>query len=214
MRVERALDVIGSAVGLLLLAPVLLLICAVVFVDSGRPVFFRQKRVGQNFRRFTLYKFRTMCLNAERSGLLTSSNDPRVTRAGALLRQWKLDELPQLWNVLKGEMALVGCRPELPKYVELFRGQYGQLLAAPPGLSDPASLHFADEERMLGGENIEDKYLSSVLPAKLKLSIESQRNRTQRSDAIVLLRTIAGIAFQKSACCKTAGTGIEPYCRR
>ena len=192
--VRRALDVTCSATGLSLLVPVLTAIAAAILLDDGYPVLYRQRRVGKGMREFDLYKFRSMVNGADRQGLLTSYGDSRLTRCGRFLRRWKLDELPQLFNVLKGDMQLVGCRPEVSCYVEQFRREYEQLLIEPPGITDPASLTFRDEERLLSGGDFELQYVRFVLPQKLKVSLEYQSRRTVWSDLRVLLQTVFRVA--------------------
>lgn len=145
---KRLFDLLLSAVSLVLLSPVFFLIWFAVLLDSGSPAMFSQRRVGKDFRSFRLYKFRTMRVTNTGSSI-TVAGDSRVTRIGALLRATKLDELPQLWNVLRGDMSLVGPRPELPEFVELFRERYGRLLEARPGITDLASVRFRDEEGLL-----------------------------------------------------------------
>src|SRR4051812_30194380 len=137
---KRGLDVGVSLLGLILASPLLLAAAIAVKLDSRGPLLFRQQRMGRNFRPFLIYKFRTVGVDAGRQGQLTAGADPRVTRVGRWLRQSKLDELPQLFNVLRGDMSLVGPRPEVPKYVELFRDEYRVVLSVRPGLTDPASI--------------------------------------------------------------------------
>ena len=144
---KRVFDIVVSAAALTLLWPVLLVVAAAVWLDSGSPILFAQQRVGRGFRCFTVWKFRSM--RSARGSLITASGDSRITRVGRVLRQTKLDELPQLWNVLRGNMSLVGPRPEVPQYVELFRSRYQHILSVRPGITDPAALAFIDEERLL-----------------------------------------------------------------
>jgi lipopolysaccharide/colanic/teichoic acid biosynthesis glycosyltransferase len=137
---KRALDIVAASVGLVLLSPLLLLVSLVIKLDSPGPVFFRQERIGRWFRPFLIYKFRTMVQEAPQlGGPITFGADPRITRVGRMLRKTKIDEFPQLINVLKGEMSLVGPRPEVRQYVEMFRSQYEEILRVPPGITDPAS---------------------------------------------------------------------------
>ena len=174
---KRMMDFVMSAVGLVLLAPVLAVIALAVVVDSGRPVLFSQMRVGLLGRPFRIWKFRSMCAG-------------RVTRVGFPLRASKLDELPQLWNVLRGEMSLVGPRPELPIFVARYPERYETLLRARPGLTDPASLAYRHEERLLKSvANPEDYYVASILPEKMELSESYLRRRSMLKDVGVLLKT-------------------------
>ena len=148
---KRAFDILVSVAGLIVLLPLLLLVATAIKLDSSGPVFFRQWRVGRKFRRFGIYKFRTMIDDAFDRGLpITVGRDSRITRVGKILRKTKIDELPQLLNVLKGDMSLVGPRPEVPRYVELFRPDYEHILKVRPGLTDLASLKYSDEASILG----------------------------------------------------------------
>lgn len=190
----RAFNFISATAGLVTLTPVLLLIAIAIKLDDGGPVFYLQKRIGRNFQPFQLIKFRTMTVGADQSGLLTAPADQRVTDCGRWLRRSKLDELPQLWNVLQGEMQLVGPRPEVESYVEQFREEYSALLADPPGITDPASLAFRREEQLFAPAGMERQYVSEILPRKLSLSLEYQRRRSFASDLGVLMKTIFGLA--------------------
>ena len=154
---------------------------------------YAQDRVGKNFRSFRLLKFRSMAPGSERSGVLTAPSDSRITRVGRVLRKYKLDELPQLWNVLQGDMQLVGPRPEVARYVERFRERYAILLRQPPGITDPASLAYRHEEQCFQAGAIEQQYLARILPDKLRLSLEYQRRRNFFSDLAILLHTVAGL---------------------
>lgn len=192
----RWFDFLAAAAGLAVLAPLLAVIALAVKLWDAGPVLYRQRRVGRGFRAFFVYKFRTMVPGADRMGAgITSIQDPRVTRLGRLLRRYKLDELPQLLNVLRGEMALVGPRPEVPEYVERFRAAYSRLLRVPPGITDPATLAFANEEELLAGADFEQTYTSAVLPKKLALSLDYLERRTWRSDLGVVFRTLRQVVF-------------------
>ena len=188
----RVFNFISAAAGLVVLTPALLLIAIAIKWDDGGPVFYLQKRIGRNFQPFRLVKFRSMTVGADQSGLLTAPADQRVTCCGRWLRRSKLDELPQLWNVLRGEMQLVGPRPEVERYVEQFREEYSALLTDPPGITDPASLAFRHEERLLAAAQIERQYVSEILPRKLVLSLDYQRRRRFSSDLGILMKTILG----------------------
>lgn len=190
---HRAFDVSCAAVGLLILSPLFGLIAMAIKYDDGGPVFYLQDRVGRDFRHFRVCKFRSMVTGADRHGLLTSHRDSRLTRIGRLLRRYKLDELPQLFNVLAGDMQLVGARPEVERYVQMFRAQYAVILQDRPGITDPATLAYRREEQILSASGIEQQYLGEILPAKLKLSLDYQRQRTFRSDLEILLRTVLGL---------------------
>ena len=185
----RVFDFLCSLFGLLILSPLFSVIALAVKVDDGGPVLYSQDRVGMNFRQFRLYKFRTMMPGADRHGLLTAPGDSRLTRIGGLLRRYKLDELPQLFNVLKGDMQLVGARPEVERYVQMFRPQYSIILQNRPGITDPASLAYSHEDQILSANRLEQHYVSEVLPAKLALSLDYQQRRTFLSDLTILVRT-------------------------
>jgi lipopolysaccharide/colanic/teichoic acid biosynthesis glycosyltransferase len=191
---KRTMDIVFAGTALLLLAPALAAVGIAIKLDSPGPVIFRQERVGRNFRRFWIYKFRTMVADAAAKGPpITASADPRVTRVGAWLRWAKVDELPQLWNVLRGDMSLVGPRPELPRYVDLFQAEYRELLQVRPGLTDPSTLKYADEARWLAGAaDPEELYVSRILPDKLALARRYAGRSSLRSDlklmALTLLR--------------------------
>lgn len=190
---RRLFDVAGASAGLLLLSPLFCAIAVAIKSDDGGPVFYTQARVGKGFFRFRVYKFRSMVVGAEKSGLLTASRDSRLTRIGGVLRRYKLDELPQLLNVLKGDMQLVGARPEVERYVEMFHPQYAVILEGRPGITDPASLAYRREQEILSPTQIEQHYIAEILPEKLRLSLEYQKRRTFLSDIAILLRTLRGL---------------------
>jgi lipopolysaccharide/colanic/teichoic acid biosynthesis glycosyltransferase len=191
---QRILDIIAAAAGLLLLSPVFLVIGAAVKMGDGGPVFYMSKRAGRGGKLFSIYKFRSMVQGAERmGGGLTLRGDRRVTRAGRVLRAYKLDELPQLLNVLKGDMSLVGPRPEDPGFVARYTPEQREILRYRPGITSPASLHYRNEEELLEGGDTETLYLEKILPHKLSMDLEYLTRRTVRSDIVVILRTIGGI---------------------
>ena len=192
---KRLFDVLSSLTGLLLLSPLLLLVGLAVALSSRGPIIFRQQRVGRRFRPFTLYKFRTMVVGSERGPALTSGGDARVTGVGRLLRKTKLDELPQLFNVLKGDMSLVGPRPEIAKYVDLFHAEYEEILTVRPGITDYAAIEFRNEEGLLKGyADPEAGYVLEVLPAKIDLYRRYLRERGMLTDIRILLATVRKIA--------------------
>lgn len=190
----RAFDVVCSALGLLALSPVLVLVALAVAVSSRGPILFRQTRIGYRGRPFTFYKFRSMRV-AEEGLPLTASGDRRVTRVGKWLRKLKLDELPELFNVLRGDMALVGPRPEVPRYVDLDDPLWRLVLGVRPGLTDPVTLRLRNEEELLGAlaGDPDDFYTSSLLPFKLRGYRGYILRRSWRSDLWVLWTTILGI---------------------
>lgn len=186
------MDLVASAIGLTLLLPVIFVIALALAIHSGKPVFFRQKRLGRNGREFHLLKFRTM-VTAKNGPGLTRDGDPRVTRIGRWLRKRKLDELPQLFNVLKGEMSLVGPRPDLEEFWSQASLEDRRILELTPGVTGAASLAFCDEERLLAqvpAEQLASFYLRDVLPQKARLDSEYAARSTFRSDCGILLRTI------------------------
>jgi lipopolysaccharide/colanic/teichoic acid biosynthesis glycosyltransferase len=193
---KRALDLLISGLGLVLLSPLLLLLALWIKLDSSGPVLYRGKRVGQDGRPFFMYKFRTMVVGAERAGpAVTYRDDPRITPAGRFLRRTKLDELPQLLNVLKGEMSLVGPRPEDPAYVALYTEEQRQVLSVKPGVTGPTQLQYRDEAFMLSRESVDEDYVSRIMPEKLKLDLEYVRNRSLMLDLKILWRTATTLLF-------------------
>lgn len=191
---RRAFDFSCALTGLVLLGPLLVVIAAAVKLWDGGPVLYSHPRVGRNFSTFCLLKFRTMVVDADRrGGPLTAAHDPRVTRLGRWLRRTKLDELPQLVNVLAGDMQLVGARPESERYVRRFAAEYAELLEERPGITDPASLAYRDEEALLGAGDVEARYVTEILPRKLALSLEHARHRTFSRDFEILWHTALGL---------------------
>jgi lipopolysaccharide/colanic/teichoic acid biosynthesis glycosyltransferase len=189
---KRAFDVTVALIGLIVTSPVVLAAAIAVKVGSPGPAFYSGVRVGRNGAIFNIHKLRTMDENAESSGpAVTARDDPRVTKVGRLLRRRKADELPQLLNVLKGEMSLVGPRPEHPQYVEHYTPQQRRLLAVRPGMTGPAALAFIDEEDQLSGDQPEATYLKDVLPRKLELEMQYVDRATFGSDLRILLQTAA-----------------------
>src|ERR1041385_5441893 len=156
----RSFNIVCSVFGLASLLPLFCAVALAIKWDDGGPIFYSQERLGLQGKSFRLLKFRSMIIGAERSGCLTRSQDCRLTRPGRILRKYKLDELPQLWNVLRGEMQLVGPRPEVEKYVKLFPQQYASLLQDPPGITDPASLAYRSEGELLSSQDVEQQYIS------------------------------------------------------
>lgn len=187
--IKRIVDLLAAAAGLLLLSPLFLLVALLIKLESPGPVFFRQERVGRNFRFFKIVKFRTM---ADAPGTrITVGDDPRVTLLGRWLRRAKIDELPQLWNVIKGEMSLVGPRPEVPHYVQQFHRDYEQILQVPPGITDLASIEFSGEATLLGQfPDPERAYVERILPRKLELGKRYVRERSFWLDARILANTM------------------------
>ena len=193
---KRLFDLFWVIPGLLLLSPILLLVAIWIKTDSAGPVFFRQVRVGKGGEEFRVFKFRTMVPDAESRGLkITVGGDPRITEPGRFLRKYKLDELPQLFNVLFGEMSLVGPRPEVPEYVELYPAAVREkVLSVKPGITDLASLEYKDENDLLrGAENPREVYIHEIMPRKLDYYVQHVDQRTMWFDFIIILRTIAAV---------------------
>ncbi|TXH31529.1 MAG: sugar transferase [Actinobacteria bacterium] len=194
--VRRLCDLCGSIVGLILLAPVMALIAVFIKRDSDGPVIFAQERVGRHGRPFTLFKFRTMTNGPAAGPAVTAAGDARVTRVGATLRSTKLDELPQLVNVAKGEMALVGPRPEVRRYVDLWpEEQRRVILSIRPGITDPMTVNLRREEELLGAAPDPEAYYTGVLlPQKAAAYVRYVQSRTLRSDLGLLFTTLWSIA--------------------
>jgi len=191
-KAKRLFDIVGATLGLVLLWPVFIVVAGAVAQEDDGPVFFRQERVGTRGRTFRMWKFRTMVINAEQIGsLLTTGEDPRITVVGRWLRRAKLDELPQLINVLRGEMSLVGPRPEVPRYVSLYDDSQREVLALTPGITDPASLTYFDESVELAGASDPERfYVESVLPEKIRLNCDYAAHASVWTDFQVVAQTI------------------------
>jgi lipopolysaccharide/colanic/teichoic acid biosynthesis glycosyltransferase len=188
---KRVVDIILSIVLLILLMPLSILVAIIVKLDSRGPVFYLAQRTGRNGRGFTMYKFRTMILNADVNRLpLTSKDDIRMTRAGSALRATRLDEFPQLFNVLIGDMSFVGPRPEDPHYVERYSSDQRKVLLIRPGITGPSQLRFRDEETLLDVEDPEHKYLEEIMPQKLSLDMDYVESHTLSGDMAILLKTL------------------------
>ena len=195
---KRTFDFLASLFGLLLLSPLILCIAVWVKCDSKGPIFYRQVRVGKDGREFKLLKFRSMRMGADRAGLLTlGDRDPRVTRSGFWLRKTKLDELPQLFNVLVGDMSLVGPRPEVPKYVALYTPEQREILSVRPGITDAASVEMRNEAELMAQQADPEAYYVNVqIPMKIKLAKEYIAQQSFLSDLQLIVRTI-GVMFKR-----------------
>jgi lipopolysaccharide/colanic/teichoic acid biosynthesis glycosyltransferase len=190
---KRSFDVVVSGILAAMIAPLFAAIAAAVVLDSGLPVFYSQERVGRGFRRFRIWKFRSM-LRDNSGPRITVRRDSRITRVGKFLRATKLDELPQFWNVFVGDMSLVGPRPEVFEYVEMYRERYVRILTVRPGITDLASLSFRDEEGVLAAaSDLTEYYTRHVLPAKLDLAEEYLQKRSLLFDISILLRTFGAL---------------------
>ncbi|OFX53618.1 MAG: glycosyl transferase [Bacteroidetes bacterium GWA2_30_7] len=189
---KRLFDIFFSIFGLIIILPVLLIISVFVFFDSKGGIFYLQKRVGKRNTNFNLFKFRSMIQNAEKTGLLTvGARDNRITKVGFFLRKYKLDELPQLLNVLIGDMSFVGPRPEVRKYVDLYNKEQLNVLNVKPGITDLASIRFINENEILAGyENPEDAYIKDIMPLKLKINLEYISKANVLTDIKIIIQTI------------------------
>lgn len=192
---KRLFDIVASLTGILILLPFFLVICILMVISSGFPIFYLQTRVGLNGRDFRLFKFRTMHKDSDKKGLLTvGGRDPRVTTIGYYLRRYKLDELPQLFNVLFGTMSMVGPRPEVRKYVDLYTKEQQQVLSVKPGITDFASLEYIHENELLAGSsNPEQTYIQEIMPAKLALNRKYIKQQGLATDLKIIFSTIAKI---------------------
>lgn len=192
---KRLFDIICSLIGLLILTPLFIIISICIVVNNGFPVFYFQKRVGKNNVDFNLFKFRTMYKDADKKGLLTvGGRDPRITPIGYYLRKYKLDELPQLFNVLFGSMSLVGPRPEVRKYVDLYTEEQKKVLNVKPGITDYASLeYFSENELLARSDNPEQTYIKEVMPAKLELNRKYIQEAGLGTDLKIIFRTLKKI---------------------
>lgn len=188
---KRLFDIAAASVGLLVLSPLLLILALWVKFSSPGPILYRATRIGRHGNPFLLLKFRSMVMNADKIGpAVTGAGDPRITQVGRILRRTKLDELPQLINVLKGEMSFVGPRPEDPRYVALYSDDQRQVLNVRPGITSPASVAYRDEESMLTGESWEAHYIHEVMPAKLALDLEYAQDATLWRDIGIIFKTL------------------------
>ena len=197
--IKRAFDIVVAAIGLLLVSPLMIAVVLLVKLSSPGPAMFKQERIGRHFRPFLILKFRTMVHDApNRGGPITCGADPRITKVGSLLRKCKIDEIPQLINVLRGDMSLVGPRPEVRRYVEMFREDYEEILQVRPGITDPASIKYRDEAVVLGqAENPEGEYVQHVLPEKISLSKEYVRRASLRLDLFIILKTLLRLSADR-----------------
>lgn len=194
--IKRLGDILFALVACVVLSPILLITALLVRIDSKGPVFFRQVRVGAFLQEFRIFKFRTMVDHADKIGSqVTVKNDSRITRIGSFLRKYRLDELPQLFNILLGQMTVIGARPEVVKYVEHYTDEMLATLLLPPGLSCEASIHFRNENELLGScQDVDRTYIEEILPVKLSYSLEYMKKSFFREDIKLFFRTI-GCAF-------------------
>jgi len=192
---KRFFDIVFSLAGIIVFSPFFVIFSGLVVIDSGFPIFYIQQRVGKNSIDFLLLKFRTMYVDSDEKGLLTvGAKDVRVTRIGYFLRKYKIDELPQLFNVLAGEMSIIGPRPEVRKYVNMYTLEQKKVLSVKPGISDYASIEFANENEILSkSDNPEQLYIHEIMPAKLKLNLQYIQDQDPLTDLKIIFRTIRRI---------------------
>jgi lipopolysaccharide/colanic/teichoic acid biosynthesis glycosyltransferase len=193
--VKRLFDIFFSITGIICSSPVLLVVWILIRLESKGPAIFRQMRVGLNNSDFVLYKFRSMYLQSEKSGQLTvGMRDQRITKVGYYIRKYKLDELPQLFNVLNGSMSIVGPRPELRKYVNCYNSEQMRVLSVKPGITDYASLKYHKENELLGkSANPEKEYIEVIMPDKLTLNLKYINNKSLIGDTFIIIQTIVKI---------------------
>lgn len=198
---KRLFDLMGSALALFMLSPLMLGIALLIKVSDRGPVLYRGKRIGLGGQSFFIYKFRTMVVGAEHMGFgpSTARNDPRVTRVGRVLRQYKLDELPQLMNIVKGDMSIVGPRPQVERFTRLYGEEEQIIFSVRPGLTDYASIKFINLGELLGDDNIEEKYLMEIEPEKNRLRIKYAREHSFFIDLKIIWQTIVQLFRVKLA---------------
>ena len=189
--VKRILDILITLIGTILFFPLIIAISVIILISSGYPIFFLQERVGKDWRIFKIIKFRTMLKNADKMGInISSFNDSRITAIGRFLRKFKLDELPQIFNVLIGNMSLVGPRPELLKYAEYYADDYSEILKIKPGITDYASIEFKDESVLLNDSTDNEKiYLNKILPRKISLYKKYLKEVNLKTDLKIIFTT-------------------------
>jgi len=197
--IKRVFDISFSLVGLIMLSPLFFLIAYLIKREDGGPVFYRGVRIGQFGKPFRIYKFRTMVVDAEKiGGPSTADDDPRITKIGKFIRKYKLDELPQLINVLKGEMSIVGPRPEVPFYVDMFTEEEKRILDVKPGITDWASLWNPDEGAILAGSSDPEKtYMGKIRPIKIKLQLKYVEERSFLTDLKIIFLTVLTVLTKK-----------------
>lgn len=192
---KRIFDIVFSFIGLVILLPFFIIMALLIIIDSRGGVFYKQARVGKNGINFYLFKFRSMRTGADKKGLLTvGGRDSRITRMGYFIRKYKIDELPQLLNVFLGDMSLVGPRPEVRKYVDLYNEKQKQVLSVKPGITDYASIEYSNENELLGkAENPEQVYIDEIMPEKLKLNLKYIDEQGIITDLKIIFKTVAKI---------------------
>jgi lipopolysaccharide/colanic/teichoic acid biosynthesis glycosyltransferase len=188
--VKRAFDIVASLAGLIILSPVLVIVALLIKIRMPGPILFTQARTGRYGRPFTIYKFRSM-LPDHKGTVISVKGESRITPLGNTLRKYKLDELPELWNILRGEMSFVGPRPDLPEYTDRLEGEERMILELRPGLTGPATLLYANEEELLASVDDPQKYNDEVLwPQKVRLNLDYYHNRSFSGDILLIFKTI------------------------
>jgi lipopolysaccharide/colanic/teichoic acid biosynthesis glycosyltransferase len=195
--IKRLFDIFFSGIGLIVLFPFFVFLSLLIVIDSKGGVFYKQVRVGKNGLDFNLFKFRSMIVDSEKQGLLTvGGRDPRITKIGCFIRKYKIDELSQLINVFIGDMSLVGPRPEVRKYVDLYNPEQLKVLSVKPGITDNASiLYFNENDLLAKSSNPEETYIKEVMPEKLKLNLKYIKNYNTLSDIKIIFKTVSKVLF-------------------
>jgi lipopolysaccharide/colanic/teichoic acid biosynthesis glycosyltransferase len=190
--VKRIFDILFSLLGLIITLPVFIVLALAIILESRGGIFYKQERIGKNFKPFMLYKFRSMYAGSDKKGLLTvGEKDNRITKVGYFIRKYKLDELAQLINVLKGDMSLVGPRPEVKKYVDLYNDEQKKVLLVKPGITDYASIEYFNENKLLeNSPDPEKTYIEEIMPHKLKLNLKYIEDQSLLTDLKIILKTI------------------------
>lgn len=196
--IKRIVDIVFSLLGILMTMPIAIIISIFIKIDSKGPILYKQERITRNLEKFRIYKFRTMYINSDSNNqLITTKNDSRVTKIGKILRKLKIDELPQLVNVLFGDMTFVGTRPEVEKYVNEYSDEMLATLLLPAGITSFASVMFRNENDMLNFENLDKSYLNDILPIKMKFNLEYLRKISIFTDTVILFRTVINVLFRR-----------------
>lgn len=209
---KRIFDFVVSTIGIIILSPLLLIVSFLIYLDDGKPIFFRQTRVGYKGKEFKIWKFRTMVNNAEQTGgQITLDQDPRITKLGHVLRKTKIDELPQLFNVWLGEMSFVGPRPEVPKYVAFYSEDQRRVLELVPGITDPASIKYRNENSLIKDqEDTDDIYVSVIMPDKIKINLEYAEKANLLTDIGIIFKTLFSL-FDRDSKQNQRGGKYEPH---
>lgn len=192
--IKRLFDVVSALIVLILLLPLFIVISLWIIIDSKGGFFYKQERIGKNQKKFGLYKFRSMQTGADKQGQITIGNDNRITKVGHFIRKYKIDELPQLINIIRGDMSVVGPRPEVKKYVDLYTNEQLKVLSVKPGLTDYASIEYFDEQTILGqAEDPNKEYIEVVMPAKLNLNLKYIKEKSLLTDLKIIFKTLGKI---------------------